>query len=212
MFDLAAIYIVLVLKQQPDNIWNVVKLFGDALDNGYTYTILKSDIMNAFKYHRDVNFGKYKKPMQDGNLLKCGVRYYHKELNLMSKLPAINHDIDNGTLTSSKVEYYLEPVASYTIDDVLKYFYSKNMADTTEYNYKRMYGMFKFKIDAYGLEKVLFMIEAAARMYESEHKIFTLNDFDTYNTTASQYLEEIKNNCKYSGGEEYVIRKRVLPC
>lgn len=199
-------------KERPDNIWHTVRLFAQALDNGYTYDMLKYDIMHAFNYHHDIVFAKYKTPNKDGNLLKHGVRYHHKELVLMSKLPTINHDIDNGTLTSSKVEYFLEPVASYTIDDLLKYFYSKNMADVTEYNYKRMYGMFKHKIDAYGLEKVLFMIEAAARMYESEHKIFTLGDFDSYSATASKYIEEIRNNCKYSGGEDYVIRKRVLPC
>ena len=136
--------------------------------------------------------------------------YYHKELKLMNSLPVINHDIDKGTMTSEKVEYYLEPVASYTIDDLLKYFYSKNMADIQEYNPKRMAGMFKHMIDKYGLDKLLFMIEGAARMYESEHKVFTLVEFDSYSSTASQYLEEIKNNCKYSGGGTYVFRKRVL--
>ena len=205
-------YIVLIKKEKPENIWDTISLFTKALDNGYTYDMIKFDIMHAFKYRRDIVFSKYNNPVKDGNLLKHGVRYYHKELILMSKLPTINHDIDNGTLTSSKVEYYLEPVASYTIDDLLKYFYSKDMADVNEYNYKRMYGMFKHKIEVYGLEKVLFMVEAAARMYESEHKIFTLGDFDSYSTTASQYIEEISNNCKYSGGENYVIRKRVLPC
>lgn len=136
--------------------------------------------------------------------------YYHKQLKLMNQLPVINHDIDSGTMTSNKVEYYLEPVASYTLDDLLKYFYSKGMADPVEYNYKRMHGMFKHMIDKYGLDKVLFMIEGAARMYESEQKVFTLQDFDSYSSTASGYLEEIKNNCKYSGGDQYVHRRRVL--
>lgn len=205
-------YIVLVKKERPKNIWDVINKFAKALDNGYTYDMIRNDIKQAFNNHSDVPFDKYNTPVRDGNMLTHGVRYYHKELVLMSKLPTINHDIDSGTLTSSKVEYYLEPVASYTIDDLLKYFYSKEMADVNEYNYKRMQGMFKHKIEVYGLEKVLFMIEAAARMYKSEHKIFTLGDFDSYSATASQYIEEIRNNCKYSGGENYVIRKRVLPC
>ena len=128
----------------------------------------------------------------------------------MNTLPVVNHDIDKGTMTSSKAEYYLEPVASYTINDLLKYFYSKGMADEQEYNYKRMYGMFRHKIEQYGLDKVLFMIEAAARMFNSEHKIFSLSDFDSYSSVASSYLEEIKNNCKYSGGDRYVPRKRML--
>jgi hypothetical protein len=136
--------------------------------------------------------------------------YYHKQLKLMNSLPAINYDIDRGTMTSEKVEYYLEPVASYTMSDLLTYFYSKDMADVQEYNPKRMAGIFRHMIEKYGLDKLLFMIEGAARMYESEHKVFSLSDFDSYSSTASQYLEEIKNNCVYSGGNKYVFRKRVL--
>ena len=128
----------------------------------------------------------------------------------MNSLPIINHDIEKGTMTSSEVEFYLEPVASYTMNDLLQYFYSKGMADTQEYNPKRMMGMFKHLIDKYGLDKLLFMIEGATRMYEAEHKTFSVNDFESYNSTASQYLEEIKNNCKYSSGGHYVWRKRVL--
>jgi hypothetical protein len=204
---------VLLEKEQPDKQKSnqiIVKL-SQFLDNGYTYEQLKKAILDSF--HNNIPFphSKYSKPCkQDGNLLKQGTMYYHKQLKLMNQLPVINHDIDSGTMTSSKVEYYLEPVASYTLDDLLKYFYSKGMADPIEYNYKRMHGMFKHMIDKYGLDKVLFMIEGAARMYESEQKVFTLQDFDSYSSTASGYLEEIKNNCKYSGGDKYVFRKRVL--
>ena len=215
MLDLAAIYIVLIEKVKPDiqKQNEIINRFCMYLNNGYTYEQLHKAILEAF--HNKQTFPSYKdeRPCkQDGNLLKQGTMYYHKELKLMNSLPVINHDIDKGTMTSNKVEYYLEPVASYTINDLLKYFYSKNMADVQEYNPKRMAGMFRHMIDKYGLDKLLFMIEGAARMYESEQKVFTLTDFDAYSSTASQYLEEIKNNCKYSGGDKYVYRKRVLPC
>lgn len=191
-----------------------MKLFNslaNALNNGYTYEIIYDDIFRAFYSKTALSFSKYNGQYNtDRNLLQQGVMYYHKELKLMNSLPVVAHDIDKGTLTSSKVEYYLEPRASYTISDLLEYFYSKGMADTDEYNPKRMAGMFRHKIERYGLDKVLFMIEAAARMFDAEHKVFSLNDFDEYSSTASQYLEEIKNNCKYSGGDRYEPRKRVL--
>ena len=189
----------------------IVNLFCSYLDNGYIYEELYNDILKVFYHGNPFPHYKYTKPCNhDGNLIKQGIMYYHKELKLMNSLPVINHDIDSGTMTSSKVEYYLEEVASYTIDDLLKYFYSKNMADINEYNPKRMYGLFKHFISKYGIDKVLFMIEGAARMYEAEHKVFSLNDFESYSSTASQYLEEIQNNCKYSGGDKYVIRRRKL--
>ena len=188
---------------------DLIKEFCRILDNGYTYQMIHKEILNAFHSNIIFPFYKFKKPIE-GNLLKQGTMYYHKQLKLMNSLPVINHDIDSGTMTSNKVEFYVEPVASYTMDDLLKYFYSKGMADTQEFNYKRMAGMFKHMIDKYGLDKLLFMIEGAARMFDAEQKVFSLTDFDSYNSTASQYLEEIKNNCKYSGGEHYVCRKRVL--
>lgn len=211
VFDLAAMYIVLIERQplNPNNQKELITELIKALDNGYTYQDIRKDILNSFHNDTLFPFYKYKKQI-NANLVKQGVMYYHKELKLMNSLPVINHDIDSGTMTSNKVEYYLEPVASYTMDDLLKYFYSKDMADIQEYNPKRMAGIFKHMIDKYTLDKLLFMIEAAARMYQAEHKIFSLADFDSYSSTASQYLEEIKNNCKYSGGDKHVIRKRTL--
>ena len=208
-------YIVLIEKHPIDNDKQKALLnsLANALNNGYTYETIQQDIFKAFYTKTMLPFSKYNRQCNEDsrNLLQQGVMYYHKELKLMNTLPAVNYDIDKGTMTSSKVEYYLEPVASYTINDLLKYFYSKGMADEQEYNYKRMYGMFRHKIEQYGLDKVLFMIEAAARMFNSEHKIFSLSDFDSYSPVASNYLEEIKNNCKYSGGDHYYVpRKRML--
>lgn len=184
------------------------------LDNGYTYEEIRFALIEHIHWNKPFSFNRYSTPnrKQEVNLLKQGTMYYHKELKLMNNLPVVNHDIDSGTMTSSKVEFYIEPVASYTISNLLTYFYSKNMADEVEYNPKRMAGIFKHMIDKYGLDKLLFMIEGAARMYEAEHKVFSLSDFDSYNSTASQYLEEIKNNCKYSGSDKYVSRSRVLSC
>ena len=207
-------YIVLIEKHPIDNDKQKALLnsLANALNNGYTYETIQQDIFKAFYTKTMLPFPKYNRQCNEDsiNLLQQGMMYYHKELKLMNTLPVVNHDIDKGTMTSSKAEYYLEPVASYTINDLLKYFYSKGMADEQEYNYKRMYGMFRHKIEQYGLDKVLFMIEAAARMFNSEHKIFSLSDFDSYSSVASSYLEEIKNNCKYSGGDRYVPRKRML--
>lgn len=203
----------MIERTKPDNTrqQEIVRSLCSYLDNGYIYDELYSDIIKSFYKGNPFPHYKYTKPCNhDGNIIKQGVMYYHKELKIMNSLPVINHDIDSGTITSGKVEYYLEEVASYTIDNLLEYFYSKGMADVQEYNPKRMYGIFKHFVNKYGVDKVLFMIEGAARMYNAENKVFSLNDFDSYSSLASQYLEEIKNNCKYSGGDQYVPRKRKL--
>jgi hypothetical protein len=211
VYDLVALYIKLIIKHpvQPAESSALLKKFAEILNNGYTFQALLKEILITFKNRSTFPFQKYSRKVE-GNLVTQGVMYYHKQLKIMNSLPSIVHDIDKGTLTSDNVEFYVEPVASYTMDDLLKYFYSKDMADKQEYNPKRMAGMFKHMIDKYGLDKLLFMIEASARMFAAEHKVFTLSDFDSYSSTASQYLEEIRNSCKYSGGENYVPKRRVL--
>ena len=147
-------YIVLIEKHPIDNDKQKALLnsLANALNNGYTYETIQQDIFKAFYTKTMLPFSKYNRQCNEDsrNLLQQGVMYYHKELKLINTLPVVNHDIDKGTMTSSKTEYYLEPVASYTINDLLKYFYSKGMADEQEYNYKRMYGMFRHKIEQYG--------------------------------------------------------------
>lgn len=215
VYDLATMYIMLTKNKNSNNqeANMIISKFCNILDKGYTYNELRLDIINTVRKRIIFSFDKYNKPKKENcNLLKQGIMYYHKELKLMNSLPIVKHDINNGTITNNKIEYYLEPVASYTIEDLLKYFYSKNMTDVKEYNYKRMSGILNHIVNKYGVDKTLFMIEHSARLYETEHKMFSLSSFESYNSIASQYLEEIKNNCKYSGGDKYVLKRRVLPC
>lgn len=217
VYDLTATYIMLLEDRESltsSRQKDIMKMFCTFLDNGHTYEILQKEILKSFHNHVPFPIAKFSKIYNgDGcNLVKQGTIYYHKELKIMNSLPMIHHDVDSGTITNSQAEYYVEPVASYTLDDLLQYFYSKNIADTVEFNYKRMYGMFRHKLGVYGLDKLLFMIEAATRACEANNRPFTLDNFDSHNQMASQYLEEIKNNCKFAGGENlYVKRKRMLP-
>lgn len=209
MYDLAAIYTVLI--EGCNNITHdLCKAIANILDNGYTYEDIRSEIIHAFNVHDMFPFYKFKKIKYNGNLLKQGIRYYHKQLNIMSQLKPVHHDIDTGTITSQGNEYWIEPRASYTAEDLVNYIYSKNMIDMKEFPPKRMNKLFSSLVSQYGLEIVLFMIEHAARIYDSSHEMFSLNKFSTYHSIAISYLEEIKNNCVYSGGVDYVPRKRML--
>lgn len=128
----------------------------------------------------------------------------------MSQLQPVKHDVDAGTITSGQSEYWIEPKASYTLDDLTAYFYSKNIVDQQEYFPKRVKGMLNNYVARYGIDVTLFMIEHAARVIDGHGTTFTMSTFDTYRSIAMHYLEEIRNNCVYSGGDEYVPRKRML--
>ena len=208
---MAAAFIELLEKSNPDNKrkHEIVMSLVDILNRGYTYNDIRKAINWAYKNHSQFPYDNFKETHYD-NLMKQGVRYYHKELNIRSELSPIIHDVDTGTIIRRDSEYWLEPRASYTLDDMVNYFYSKHMVDEQEYFRKRMIGLFRSYVNRYGIDITLFMIEHAARLYESEHVAFTLHAFDSYHQIAVQYLEEIKNNCVYSGGDAYVPRKRVL--
>lgn len=209
MYDLAAIYTVLI--DGMNNIpYDLCKAISNILDNGYTYEDIRKEIIHAFNTHEMFPFYKFKTIKQNGNLLKQGIRYYHKQLNIMSQLNPVHYDIDSGTITSQEDEYWIEPRASYTAEDLMNYIYSKGIIDTKEYPPKRFVKLLGSLVSQYGLEIVLFMIEHCIRIYDSEHEMFSLKKFDTYHSIATGYLEEIKNNCVYSGSVDYVPRKRML--
>ena len=213
VYDLAAMYSLLIegrkllVSNEHDKL---LKALNNILDNGYTYEEIRKEILTAYNTHEMFPFYKFKSIKQNGNLLKQGVRYYHKELNIMSTLKPVCHDIDSGTITSQGQDYWIEPRASYTIDNLLDYMYSKGMVNMTDFPRKRLYGLMPHLIEQYGLEIVLFMIEYCARCFDSNHEMFSMRTFNDSRPIAAKYLEEIKNNCAYSGGVDYVPRERML--
>ena len=128
----------------------------------------------------------------------------------MNTLNPVAHNIDTGVITSDKNQYWIEPKASYTINDVMNYFYSKNIADKDEYYPARLKGILIRYINKYGIDLVMFMIEHAYRVFISENKQFSIQTFESYKNPALNYLKEIENNCKYTGSDKYVPRKRML--
>lgn len=189
----------------------LMKAIADILDNGYTYEDVRPEIVYAFNHKEMFPFYKFKNLKQNGNLLKQGVRYYHKQLNIMSQLKPVFHDIDSGTITSQgENEYWIEPRASYTAKDLADYIYSKGVVDEVEYPPYRMYGIMKSFVERFGIDTVLYMVEHCVRVHDNDKTVFSMRTFETYNSIARSYLEEVKNNCVYSGGADYVPRKRML--
>lgn len=212
VYDLVATYIFLLERVKPTikHQNELMQQFMTILDKGYTYQEIHADIMRSFHSHVVFPFSKYTSKRTDGNLLKQNTRYYHKELNLMSQLRPVMHNVDTGEITSGDNEYWIEPRASYTLEDLAAYFYSKDMVDKQEYFPKRIKGILNNYVSRYGIDVTLFMIEHAARVVSNKESTFSMSTFDTYRSIAMQYLEEIKNSCVYSGGNEYVPRKRML--
>ena len=184
-------------------------LFAEYLDNGYTYQDIKTEILTSFYKNRIFRWGIFSKPKKDinnKNLLKNGTRYYHKELKLVSKPPTVERDIDRGTMISRTPEYFLEPTASYTVQDFIRYFYNTMPVDLQAQPMTKMVGIFKYKIEQYGIDKLLFMTDIASQDHKANSTVFNLSAWDDYSCIADRYITEIKS--AFSSDKPYYTPKQ----
>lgn len=178
------------------------------------------DIMRAFYSGEEFSWKMYQFHFFDldyANLLKSGTRYYHKNLLVMSKPPTVTFDIDKGTITSHENEFYVEPRASYTMYDLVSYFYTRTGTDESkeenyQFNRPRVSSFFYSLLKRYSIDNLLFMIEAAGIGRDNRKESFNIKNFTDFNSNAAKYINNIKENANSAvGGGNYVIRKRVLP-
>ena len=212
VYDLVAIFIVLIGCDKPFAN-NLVNIFNNYLDNGYTYSEIRNEIFSVF-YKSNKDFRWYlfnnKKINNDNiNLLKSNTPYFHNQLKLLNSLPIVEQNINKGTMVSRVSEYYLEPVASYTIQDFIQYFYKVMPVDKQSQVPSKLKGIFKYKIEQYGIDKLLFMTDIYAQDCEAEGSLFILGKWDDYSYKADSHIEAFKSNLPQNEAY-YTPKKRRL--
>ena len=190
---------------------NVVQKFSYILDKGYTFEecnfILLSqmssiDKKKSFSIKDILNYTSY-----HANMIKQNKMYYHKELRIQSQPCTVDIDYNTGTMISTGQEFFVEIVASYTMEDLINYLLSFGYINTRQWQSNRLKGMIKHYVNKYGLDATLFMIDAVSDNIET--KEFDLNRFDNYYSIAIGYMNNITNNCKANGGDKIEPRKRL---
>ena len=193
---------------------NLVFNFNDYLDKGYTYQDIKNEILSTFKIKKNNfrcgRFNNFKtNPPAEVNILKSNTNYYHKELKLINKPPTVEFDIDKGVMTSRKDEYFLEPVGSYTIQDLIKYFCNNVPFDVQAFPLNKIGGMLRYKMEQFGLDKLLFMLDLQSQECKDNNKLFSLSELDNFSSKADECIQEITKNIP-KGEKYYVIKQRRL--
>lgn len=212
VYNLVAIFILLLGgdRNLANNIYNG---FVNALNNGYTYQFIKQEIFTAFYGNKQFRYNifnnKRSVDMKNTNLLSFGNVYYHNELKITNNPLEVEMDIDKGTIVSRDKEWYLEPVASYTIQDFIQYFYRTMPIDLQANPPKKMEGMLKYKVNQYGIDKLLFMTDIMATSCKEKDKLFDLGKWDDYSYKADMLMEEIKNTLPV-GEDYYKLKERKL--
>ncbi len=218
IFDLAASIFIAVDRQKPtaQRQHEVLNTLATILNNGYTYDAINAEIKAACVENRPVDFGKFNGVIKDGNLLKHGTRYYHQQLNRVNEdlyTPREVYDPKTGTMVSSGIDYedfWIEPRASYTIEDLLKYFYSKHMCNQKVYHPNRMRALFSKLIEQNGIDIVLLSVERAFRDFHRNGSLFDIKKLDEYVGYGFQYMQDCKYHTADVEGGKYVCRKRKL--
>ncbi len=208
VYNLVATFIIL-LGGDKSFANNLCGLFIEYLNKGCTYQDIHSEILTSFYYKKDFRWALFNNPKKDEynkNLLTHGTRYYHKELKVISAPPTINRDVDSGVITSRVENYFLEPVASYTIQEFANYFYKNVPIDLQAWPMKKTLGMLKYKINQYGIDKLLFMTDIVAEEYKSNGSKFSIARWDDYSYIADETITNIKYT--FSDDEPYYTLKQ----
>ena len=189
-------------------------LFTEYLSSGYTFQDIKNEIFTSFYSNKEFRWYMFHGHRKKGdekllNLLSPEKIYYHKELKLVSKPPVIDRDIDRGIIVSRTPEHFLEPVASYTIQELIQYFCNTMPLNMQEWHYKKLLGMIKYKVDQFGIDKLLFMTDIAAADHKANGTVFNLGSWDEYSEKADQYINEMKYSIS-DNESYYTIKKRNI--
>lgn len=209
VYDLAALYIRLYVGRpvNENELKNITDKFSYILDKGYTFkeciNIMFENMNNKHNF-KIMNITKY--TSEFNNIIKQNQMYYHKELRIQPEPTTTDIDYNTGIMVSTKQEYFVETVASYTIKDLMNYLLSFGYVNNKQWHYSRLKGLIEHYVKKYGIDTVLFMLEAIADNIEERE--FDFNKFDNYYQTARSYMQNITNNCIANGGDKVAFRKR----
>jgi hypothetical protein len=199
-------------KEQKKTIHREVKKL---LSNGWCSSELLKGFKGAKKKDATLSvsqlFRGKKRSLQ--NLLKPGTFYYHNELRLTSAPPKREIDYDSGEITTINEPYFLEMKASYTVENLIRYYARQTGLKLLEHELSRYKGSFNWLLKTYGVELILFMIDATINLCVSEDMPMPYSPLDiqrNQNLAVETRNQKITENT-YSGGNTIVRKKRSRP-
>jgi hypothetical protein len=145
------------------------------------------------------------------NLMDPDTFYYHNELRLTSAAPKRQIDYDSGEILVINEPYFLEMKASYTIEDLIQYFARQTRIKILEHEMQRYVGSVKWMLKTYGLEDILFMIDATVNMSMAEDLPMpeSVLDVQRYKGEGRDARNLKVTETIQSGGKKIVRKKRT---
>lgn len=180
-----------------NQITSTVEYVMKLVSEGWTTDEIKNEVDGFKKEYPEMVRNVYtleqimskKKP--PNNLIEEGVFYYHNLLRITSQPTRIIKSSETGKMMRVEMPYFLEMIKTFTMDNLLAYWYKKSEQTPNESIIKKDKGRFNYLFGYYDLDEILFAIDIAQQnRKEMGHKPLR-NAFDL-----ERYIEEAKEEIK----------------
>lgn len=151
-----------------------------------------------------------KKSKKRKNLLDCSEFYYHNDLRLTSPPPKREIDYDSGEIKVINEPYFLEMKASYSVEDLVKYYGRQCGLRLRDDEIRRYAGSFNWLLKIYTVDAILFMIDAAVNICRSEDQPLPRSPLgiQDYERSARENYDKKKTETVISGSDKVVRKPR----
>lgn len=125
------------------------------------------------------------------NLIEEGVFYYHNLLRSTSNPARIIKDKETGRFIKIETPYYLEMIKTFTLENLLNYWYESSQQEANESLIRKDKGRFDYLLGFYDIDEILFAIDIAQGNRKVMKQKPLKNAFDL-----EKYIEEAKEEVK----------------
>lgn len=148
---------------------------------------------------------------REQNLIRPQDINFHQELLILPKLPVLDVNSDTGEIVQHTDDYFMEPRASYTIDDLLTYYYKKMSQKSEPWLYKRYIGALRYLLTPLTLDHLLYTIDAVGNMIRAGNIIVPSSPtaLHDYSRHGMELMQACATETALQGGYKVVLRKRV---
>lgn len=203
----------------PDLKKQIMSAFQMALDFGATADTLMAEMDIRHGRGQMIHINEIQRLVMGKGLseefrnILIGKQFHlHPELRITTGPPIRHVDLEKGVIENVSTEdYFLEMVASYTLNDLFNYYISKKAISPPNVERKRTIGSIKHLLGKYSLETVLFMIDAAEYdiIAYDRKPIMVAVGISDYFTEAMAMRDNCLTQAK-EAGDKVVPKKRML--
>lgn len=213
VIDLAYLYILKFHNSEPplEDKKMLIKEVSSLLQEGWTDYDIKQAI-KVSEIQLPISQLVKSRRKTEHNLLSPFTFYYHNMLRIFPEEDGIGIDSKGRIIQENKPDFYLEMRASFTLTELISYYCGKMKVLPQDYNGPKFAGAFRWLLDKYGIDLVLYMIDATAEHTDVEdiQKAKSPMDIQEYIGHARQNLTAKMSVATSSEKHAIVPRKRKL--